>query len=67
MIKALTDRQKKMLRDWFDENYVGYDPRGMTGRIDFNTYQAIDDVHPTPDFHAQANKYLAKLARERKI
>jgi len=62
-MRTLTVTQKKKLRDWFKSNYDGGYKFDLADKMDIDTYQAIEDLHPTEIHYQNVNNYLESLVK----
>lgn len=60
-MRNLTRQQKKLLKEWFDKNYDGGYKFDMADKIDNETYQKIEELHPTEIHYQNVNNYLEEL------
>jgi len=64
-MRNLTSEQKKLLRKWFKEYYDGGYKFDMADKIDNDTYDKIEDIHPTEIHYQNVNNYLEELVDQR--
>ena len=62
-MRSLTATQKKELKKWFDKNYDGGYMFDMADKIDYDTYQHIEELHPTEIHYQNCNAYLESLVK----
>ena len=60
-MRTLTSQQKKLLKKWFDENYDEGYMFDMADKIDMETYNMIENLHPTEIHYQNVNHYLESL------
>jgi len=60
-MRTLTAQQKKLLKEWFDKNYNGGYKFDMADKIDYDTYEKIENLHPTEIHYQNVNHFLEKL------
>ena len=60
-MRNLTAKQKKLLQEWFDKNYDGGCKFQMSDKIDYDTYEMIENIHPTEIHYQNVNNYLEEL------
>ena len=61
MSRTLTSEQKRELRKWFDNNYDGGYKFEMVDKIDSETYEHIEMLHPTEIHYQNVNHFLEGL------
>jgi hypothetical protein len=61
MSRNLTPSQKRLLKEWFFKNYDGGYKFQMADNIDYDTYKAIEDLHPTEIHYQNVNNFLEDL------
>jgi hypothetical protein len=64
-MRNLTAQQKKLLREWFNKNYDGGCMFDMGEKIDSETYERIEAIHPTEIHLQNVNHYLEELVNKR--
>ena len=64
-MRNLTGEQKKLLREWFDKYYDGGYKFEMADKIDSDTYEKIENIHPTEIHYQNVNNYLEELVDKR--
>ena len=62
-MRNLTRIQKKLLKEWFDKNYGGGSMFDMANEIDSETYNKIEELHPTEIHYQNVNHYLESLVK----
>jgi hypothetical protein len=65
-MRTLTAQQKKLIRVWFDANYTGGYKFNMSERMDYETYEKIENLHPTEIHKQNVDHYLEELVDNRK-
>lgn len=65
-MRNLTAEQKKALREWFNKNYDGGYKFDMADKIDSETYERIEALHPTEIHYQNVNHYLEELVENKK-
>jgi len=65
-MRTLTATQKKLLRIWFKENYDGGYKFDLGDKIDRETYEKIEELHPTEIHYQNVNFYLEELVNNKK-
>ena len=60
-MRNLTQKQKKLLRDWFIKNYDGGYKFDLADKIDADTYEMIENINPTEIHYQNVNNYLESL------
>ena len=60
-MRTLTAQQKKLLKAWFNENYKGGYKFDMADKIDSETYERIEALHPTEIHYSNVNHFLEDL------
>jgi hypothetical protein len=63
-MRTLTATQKKLLKEWFKNNYphnTGYYKFDLADKIDYDTYEKIEAIHPTEIHYQNVNNYLESL------
>jgi len=60
-MRDLTKQQKKELTKWFNKNYNGGYMFNMADKIDYDTYEKIEELHPTKIHYQNVNHFLAEL------
>jgi len=63
-MRELTIEQKELLREWFKENYDGENKYNLASKIGLETFERIENLHPTEVFYQNANLYLESLVDE---
>ena len=66
-MRTLTAQQKKALASWFRKNYpdkTGHYKFELTDKMDYETYNNIDEMHPTEIFKQNADHYLETLVEQ---
>jgi len=61
-MRNLTSKQKKLLKNWFKDNYNGGCMFNLADKIDHETYKKIEQIHPTEIHYQNVNNYLEELA-----
>ena len=61
-MRNLTAKQKQLLKEWFNNNYDGGYMFNMADKIDCDTYNEIEKIHPTEIHYQNCNHYLEELA-----
>jgi len=64
-MRNLTAKQRQLLRDWFVKNYDGGYMFDMAAKIDGETYEKIETLHPTEIHYQNVNHYLEELVRSK--
>ncbi len=64
-MRTLTVQQKKLLREWFKKNYDGGCMFDMADKIDSETYEKIEELHPTEIHYQNVNHYLEELVNQK--
>ena len=65
-MRNLTGEQKKLLREWFKGNYNGKYMFKMAEKLDCDTYDKIESIHPTEIHYQNVNNYLEELVNNLK-
>lgn len=60
-MRTLTSEQKKRLKNWFKLNYDGGYKFDLADKIDYDTYNIIEAIHPTEIHYQNVNHYLESL------
>ena len=60
-MRTLTAQQKKLLKEWFNKNYDGGYKFDMADKIDYDTYEKIENLHPTEIHYQNVNHFLEEL------
>jgi hypothetical protein len=60
-MRTLTTTQKKLLKQWFTSNYNGGYKFNLADKIDADTYNKIEELHPTEIHYQNVNNYLVEL------
>lgn len=63
-MRTLTAPQKKALKTWFNENYplkTGHYKFNLADKLDYKTYEIIENMHPTEIHYHNVNNYLESL------
>ena len=63
-MRNLTTQQKKLLREWFTKNYNGGCKFELADKIDSDTYEKIEMLHPTEIHYQNVNHYLETLVEK---
>jgi len=58
-------QQKKELKIWFKKNYDGGCKFDMADKIDSETYERIEDLHPTEIHYQNVNHFLEELVNKK--
>jgi hypothetical protein len=64
-MRGLTSRQKVELKKWFDKNYDGGYKFDMADKIDSETYNRIEEMHPTEIHYQNVNHFLEECVESR--
>jgi len=62
-MRNLTKGQKRELKSWFSKHYDGGCKFDMADKIDIDTYERIEAMHPTEIHYQNVNHYLESLVR----
>ena len=63
-MRTLTAQQKKELKTWFNSNYpekTGHCKFDLADKMDYETYNRIEEMHPTEIHNQNVNHYLEEL------
>jgi len=60
-VRNLTGQQKKLLKEWFKQNYDGGCKFNLADKIDYDTYNTIEELNPTEVLYQNINHYLEEL------
>jgi len=61
-MRNLTSKQKKLLKDWFNNDYKGTYKFDLADQIDPETYEKIEQINPTEIHYQNVNNYLEELS-----
>ena len=64
-MRTLTSKQKKLLKEWFVKNYDSGCKFDLADKIDNNTYETIENLHPTEIHYQNVNRFLEELVDRR--
>lgn len=67
-MRNLTYQQKKLLKEWFNKNYptnTGHYKFDLADKIDPETYEKIENLHPTEIHYQNVNHFLEELVENK--
>lgn len=62
-MRNLTMKQKSLLRQWFNKNYDGGYKFELSEKMDYDTYNMIDEINPTEIYKQNVDRYLESLVK----
>lgn len=67
-MRTLTTQQKAQLKAWFKTNYphkTGHYKFDLADKIDSETYERIENLHPTEVHYQNVNNFLEELVNNK--